>query len=393
MALDTPYRVLVVHNRYQHKGGEDSVCEAEVALLRQRGHEVRLYERDNAEIDKASPVAVARDSVWSRRTVADFNALALEFRPDIVHVHNTFPLISPSLYAAAAAKRIPVVQTLHNFRLSCLQATFLRDGAVCEDCLGGMPWRGVVRACYRGSRSQSAVLAATLLTHRLRGTYRRDVTRYIALNEFCRRKFVEGGLPADRIVIKPNFVDVADVPRTGGAGGLYVGRLSLEKGIGTLARALTLLSGRAQLDVVGTGPEQLSLEGVSGVRLVGWARPEEVLARMRAAAWVVIPSICYESFPRTLAEAFAVGLPVIASRIGALAELVEHKVTGLLFESGSAHSLAEAIAWAGAHPEEMRIMGSNARAVYESKYTAAENYRRLVDIYDGAVRDTLARGG
>lgn len=391
--MDTPYRVLVAHNRYQHKGGEDSVCEAEIALLRQRGHEVRLYERDNAEIDKASPLTVARDSVWSRRTVADINALTLKFRPDIIHVHNTFPLISPSLYAAAAALRIPVVQTLHNFRLSCLQAMFLRDGVVCEDCLGRVPWRGVVRACYRGSRSQSAVLATTLVAHRLRGTYRRDVTRYIALNEFCRRKFIEAGLPADRVVIKPNFVDVPDAPRTPGAGGLYVGRLSPEKGIRTLAQALTLLSGRARLDVVGTGPEQAVLEGQSAVHLIGWAGPDEVLARMRAAAWLVMPSIWYENFPRTLVEAFAVGLPVIASKIGALAELVEHKVTGLLFEPGSVQSLADAIGWAEEHPEDMRIMGSNARAAYVSKYSAPENYRRLIEIYEGAAYDRLTRHG
>jgi glycosyltransferase involved in cell wall biosynthesis len=224
-------RVLVAHNGYQMRGGEDAVVQAEVALLRTRGHPVIEYRRHNDELRDMRTLDAALDTFWSRRTGRDLDRLVAEARPDVVHAHNTFPLISPSLYWAAHRHGIPVVQTLHNFRLMCPQAMFLREGKVCEDCLDKTPWPAVVHRCYRESRPQSAVLSGMLVSHRLLGTWKRRVTRYIALNEFCRRKFVEGGLPASRIVVKPNFVDFArplDVPRSGF---LFVGRLAREKAL------------------------------------------------------------------------------------------------------------------------------------------------------------------
>lgn len=379
----TVRRVLVVHNAYQHRGGEDTVVEAEIALLRAHGHEVETYFRSNDEVGGMSALALAKNTLWADRTSRDLAQWIIRFRPDVIHAHNTFPLISPSLYWAAARAGIPVVQTLHNFRLMCLNALFLREGGVCEDCMGHLPWRGVARACYRGSRTASGALAGMLALHRGLGAYRNKVTRYIALNEFCRNKFIEGGLPAGRVVVKPNFVDFEVPPSALRAGLLYVGRLSVEKGVTTLAGAMARLP-EAQLRVAGDGPEAGLLEGLVGVTRLGTLPGEAVRSEMNRASALVVPSIWYENFPRTIVEAFASGLPVIASRIGALADIVTDGETGLLFEPGNPRDLADKLAWAQAHPERMAQMGQRARAHYEAEFSAGVNYRRLMEIYDEA---------
>lgn len=379
-----PRRVLVVHNAYQQRGGEDSVVEAEINLLRGHGHSVETYLRSNDEVAGLAPPALARQTLWSERTSRDLAALIGRFRPDVIHAHNTFPLVSPALYWAASRAGVPVVQTLHNFRLMCLNALFLREGRVCEDCMGRAPWRGVARACYRDSRAPSAVLAGMLALHRGLGTYRRKVARYIALNEFCRSKFTEAGLPAERIVVKPNFVDFPlplDGPRDGL---LFVGRLSTEKGIATLAAAKALLP-EAQLHVVGDGPEARVLENVAGVSRLGAMSREAVTGEMARALALVVPSIWYETFGLVVVEAFASATPVIASRIGALAELVRDGETGMLFEPGNSRDLADKMAWALAHPAQMAAMGRKARAQYEVEFSAEVNYRRLIQIYDEAM--------
>lgn len=384
--MSTLPRVLFAHNAYQHKGGEDSVVTEEIALLESRGHQVDIFSRHNDDIAAFSSLAVASQTLWSSRTMHDLAARVDSFRPDIIHVHNTFPLISPSLYWAAERAGVPVVQTLHNFRLLCLNALFLRNGQVCEDCLGHLPWRGVRHACYRGSAAASAALAGMLMLHRGLGTYRNKVARYIALNEFCRSKFIEGGLPAERVVVKPNFVDFdapESVPR---AGFLFVGRLSVEKGVATLARAMTLLPD-ARLRVAGDGPEAAVLGDVTGVTRLGSLPGDAVRQEMNHAAALVVPSICYENFPRTMAEAFACSLPVIASRIGALEDIVRDGETGLLFDPGNPHDLADRMAWAQAHPEEMATMGRNARAQYEAEFSGEVNYRCLMEIYDGVLAE------
>ncbi len=379
-------RILLAHNAYKHRGGEDSVVEAEIALLRSHGHPVETYFRSNDDVAGMSSLTLARHTLWSPRTSHDLAELIRCFQPDVIHVHNTFPLISPSLYWVAERAGIPVVQTLHNFRLMCLNALFLREGKVCEDCMGNLPWRGVGRACYRGSHAASAVLAGMLSLHRGLGTYRNKVARYIALNEFCRGKFIEGGLPAERVVVKPNFVDF-DTPQPSlRAGLLFVGRLSVEKGLATLAQAMALLPD-AQLRVAGDGPEAGLLDGVVGVTRLGSLRGAAVSHEMSHAAALVVPSIWYENFPRTIAEAFACGTPVIASRIGAMAELVRDGETGLLFEPGSPSDLADKMAWAQAHTEQMAAMGRTARAQYEAEFSAEVNYRRLMEIYAEALAE------
>ncbi|MGE5452597.1 MAG: glycosyltransferase [Acidobacteriota bacterium] len=376
------WRVLVVHNGYQQRGGEDSVVESEMALLRAHGHEVRLYARHNDEIEGASRLSLAVQTVWSGRTVDEVNALLDAFQPEVVHVHNTFPLISPSVYWAARRRGIPVVQTLHNFRLMCPQAMFLREGRVCEDCLGHVPWRGVMHACYRESRLQTAVLASSVTWHRMVGTYSHAVSLYVALNAFCRDKFIEGGLPAEQVVIKPNFVEDAGLGEGPRSGGLFVGRLSDDKGVPTLLAALRLQPVRLQ--VIGAGEHAEATRAQLGADALGFLPVAEILARMKRAAYLVVPSLWYENFPRTLVEAFSVGLPVIASRLGALAELVEDGVTGLLFEPGDAQDLARKLQWADSHPAEMQAMGLAARSRYLSAYSPAQNIRALTDIYERA---------
>lgn len=383
-------KIVVVHNTYQHRGGEDSVMEAEVALLSSRGHSVELLLRNNNAIPNMTRASVAAQTVWSIDAGREFEALLRAFKPDVVHVHNTFALISPSIYWVADRLGVPVVQTLHNFRLLCSQAMFLREGKVCEDCLGKVPWRGAARGCYRSSKLQSVVLAGMVTLHRVIGTWQSKVTRYIALNEFCRSKFIEGGLPAERIVVKPNFVDFP-APVAGERDGfLFVGRLSVEKGIDVLVGAASVLVDAATR-VGGTGPEIAGLESVKGITTLGALSIDAVKKEMSRATALVLPSIWYENFPRTLVEAFACGLPVIASRIGALGELVSDGLTGLLFEPGNSKDLAEKMLWAQQHPAEMAQMGRNARAVYEAEYTAERNYQQLMVIYADAINAAKAQ--
>jgi glycosyltransferase involved in cell wall biosynthesis len=385
MSEAMPLRVLIVHNAYQQWGGEDSVVQSEVALLRQRGHPVETLIRHNDDVTGMSRVQLAREALWSSRTVAELQGLKATFRPDVIHVHNTLPLVSPSVFWGADQADVPVVQTLHNFRLMCPQAMFVRNGQICEDCLGGLPWRGVLRGCYRDSVAQSAVVAATTVLHRAIGTYRHKVDRYIALNAFCRNKFIEGGLPAERIVIKPNFVDVAGVPSwEGRRGGLYLGRMTEEKGIPILMEALRLSGLASDFESVGGGPLDAAVAEALGPRHAGFQPAEAVPGFLARVAYMVVPSVWYEGFPRTIVEAYAAGVPVIASRLGSLAEVVDDGVTGLLFEPGDAQDLARKLSWAQSHPEAVRAMGQAARRVYEERYTPDQGHAQLIHIYESA---------
>jgi glycosyltransferase involved in cell wall biosynthesis len=383
-------RVLIVHNAYQHKGGEDAVVESEAGLLAANGHAVERLTRHNDEIRTMPRVSLAMESCWSGKSMRRIQNVIDAFKPDVIHAHNTFPLISPSIYWAAERAAIPVVQTLHNFRLLCPQAMFLRQGEVCEDCLGRVPWRGAWHACYRDSRAQSAVVAGMLTLHRALGTYRTKVSRFIALNEFCRRKFVEGGLPAERIVVKPNFVDFPMPHAVRREGFLFVGRLSAEKGLKVLASAARQLSADS-VRVAGAGPESNLLEGIPAIDALGSLSADAVRAEMSRAIALLLPSLWYENFPRTVVEAFGCGLPVIASRIGALADLVEEGVTGLQFEPGNAQDLAGKMRWAQAHPEQMATMGRNARARYEERFTPERNYQQLTAIYRDVIEEASGR--
>jgi len=383
-------RILAVHNLYQIRGGEDECYDAEVKLLREAGHHVDRYVETNDRIATLSKTQVAIKTIWSQEAYETVKQHLTQQPYDAVHVHNFFPLISPSVYYAAHEQGVPIVQTLHNYRLLCPNALFFRDGNVCEDCIGkAVPYPGAVHSCYRESRTASAGVMAMLAFHTAKGTWFNRVDRYIALTEFARQKFIEGGLPAHKILVKPNFVD-PDPGIGGGQGGyaLYVGRLSVEKGLDTLLAAWERLQHPLPLKIVGDGP--LSAEVIEATRRlphVTWLGRKpmaEVHALMGDALCLVFPSKWYETFGRVAIESFAKGTPVVASNIGAIAELVKSGRTGLLFEPANPQDLAAKVEDLLSNPVRLAQMRREARAEFEAKYTTQKNYEQLIDIYTKA---------
>lgn len=382
--------VLTMHNYYRRPGGEDHVFQNEAALLEACGHKVLRYEEHNNRIQE-NPLGAARDAIWSRRTFDCLKNLTRSESFDLAHFHNTFPLISPSAYYAVRRAGVPVVQTLNNFRLICAGGTLSRNGSVCESCVEQrslLP--AIARGCYRNSRPATIALATMLAVHRAAGTYQSQVDIYIAQSEFARRKFIEGRLPPDRIVVKPNFV-TSDIKLGEGQGdfALFAGRLSEEKGIRPLTEAWQSL-GNIPLKVAGDGPLR-DVRWPANVSWLGHQPRQNLLALMQSARVLVFPSICYENAPITVIEAFACGLPVIASNIGSIPEFVTHRKTGLLFASGDAEDLARQVRWAFDHPEELKAMRVNARREYEEKYTAERNYKMLMAIYEMAIENSRRR--
>jgi glycosyltransferase involved in cell wall biosynthesis len=384
-------KILVVYNSYQRPNGEDVVFSQERQILEGGGHEVVTFCRSNFEISSYSAlkqVVLLKRAVWATDTKQEIASVLQQEKPDIVHVHNTFMMISPSIYSACREAGVPAVQTLHNYRLLCPASTFLKHGKICEECVEHSLWRSVAYGCYRDSRAATATAALTVGVHRQIGTWNKLVDGYIALTEFGRQKFIVGGLPAEKIAVKPNFVHPDPGTRQGpGEGALFVGRLSEEKGVGTLLSAWRRLRGSIPLDIVGDGPLRPALEAetqrdmLKSVQFRGWMPRDQSLATMKLARFLIFPSEWYEGFGMTIIEAFACGVPVICSRLGAAEELVADGRTGLHFTPGDAEDLAQKVEWAWAHPEEMEEMGRAARAEFELKYSADRNYQMLLDIY------------
>jgi glycosyltransferase involved in cell wall biosynthesis len=387
-------KVLAVHNAYQHAGGEDVVFESETRLLESHGVAVRRYVEHNATIAGTNRVALAARAIWNPSTYARVSSLLATERPDVVHVHNTMPLVSPSVYAAAWDSGVPVVQTLHNFRLLCPGALLLRDGVVCEKCLGTSTfWPAVVHACYRGSRAATATVAATVATHSALGTWTR-ISRFIALSAFTRSKFIQAGWPPDKFVVQPNFaaLDPGMRPPTAGDYVLYVGRLSPEKGLATLLEAYRRVPTAPVLKIAGDGP-LLSLKTSTdpGVEWLGHQTRASVIELLRNAAVLIVPSESYETAPLAIIEAFAVGTPVITTRLGAMAEMVDDGVTGRHFSAGEPGDLARTITWALHHRPEMAAMASRARRVFDQRYTAERHFISLMEIYQEVIGEQAAR--
>jgi glycosyltransferase involved in cell wall biosynthesis len=381
-------RILLLHNAYQHAGGEDVSVAREHDLLAGRGHDVRLHVVSNQAVrntwDRMRTAAQVPYSVSARRRVASEIQAA---QPDIVHVHNFFPLLTPSVYDACRAARRPVVQTLHNYRLLCVNGTFSRGGDVCEDCLRTpVPWPGVLHACYRGSRGGSAAVAAMLTLHRALGTWAEKVDAYVVPTEFARRMFIRGGLPPEKIAVKPHFVDPDPGPGDGAGGyALFVGRLSPEKGVAALLAAWERLGERVPLKIVGDGPLAPDVATATRrgapVEWLGHQPPDRVRALMKDARVLLFPSLVYETFGMVIAEAYAAGLPVIASEVGSAASLVAHGRSGLLFRRGDPADLAAKVTWLWTHPEERAALSRGARREFQQHYSAEHNYRALMDIY------------
>lgn len=384
-------KVLACHNYYQQRGGEDECFEGEVQLLRSRGVEVSTFTRHNDDVRQMSRWKVSAGTIWSKDSYGRLRAVIRQQLPDVMHFTNTFPLISPAAYAAARSERVPIVQALHNYRLMCPSAVLFRNGRVCEDCVGKfVPWPGVLHKCYRGSLSASAVVGGMLAWHRLMRTWRRNVDLFYTQTEFARRKLIQGGIREDRIVVKPNFIEPD--PGLGGGQGRYavfVGRLDATKGVETLLDAWTRYDAPIPLNIIGDGPMGERVAAVAGegnrIRWLGRLPLEQVLSTIGDALLLVMPSIWYETFGRTVMEAFAKGTPVVASRLGAMNEIVQHGTTGLTFEPGNPAELAACVRRLAQDAAAVAEMRRAARRAYEEKYMAECNFQALMDIYRRAI--------
>lgn len=386
-------KILVCHNSYRYRGGEDQVFDDEVAMLRDAGHEVVTYVRHNAEIESASQFQVAAGTVWNRRSYRELTSIMQREVPAVVHFHNTFPLISPSAYYAARHAGIPVVQTLHNFRLLCPGATLLRDGQVCEQCVGKSFAAASVRhGCYQQSRKASLVAASMLAAHWRLGTWSTAISRYIALTPFARDKFIGGGIPAERIAIKANCVRPDPGFQTHPKQfAVYVGRLSEEKGVRQLLQAWEILGDRIQLKVAGEGPLEPLVRRAQdtggNIELLGKLPHRQVLDLIGNARILVCPSICHEAFGRSVIEAFAAGAAVVASNLEPLNQLVRDGANGLLFRTGDAEDCAAKVQLMLADESRWRNIRQEARQDYEAHYTPQTNCDQLISIYGQAQDD------
>jgi len=376
-------RILVLHSRYLSgaASGENRVVDDEVRLLREAGDDARLWAPMMSR--EWRPSRAGFNAVWSQRASEQVRALIAERPPDVVHCHNLFPMLSPAVLRVAEAKGVPVVMTLHNYRLLCLPATLLRDGRICEACLGRLPWRGVSYGCYRGSHLASAALATSLSVHRALRTFDR-VKIFLAVSDFVRSKHLEAGLPAARLRVKPNFAWPA--ARRNGSGDyfLFLGRLSPEKGMDTLLRAWR--DARASLVVVGDGPEgpRLRPRAPRGVEFRGSVDPQDVSPLLARARALLVPSRSYDGAPRAILEAFAAGVPVIASDIGGLPELVEDGLSGLLVTPD------DPTAWSGAverlmDDAESERLGEGAWRSWRDRYSPERGLAELEAAYRAAL--------
>jgi glycosyltransferase involved in cell wall biosynthesis len=383
-------RILQVHTRYREPGGEDVVVKAEAELLRAAGHEVVQWQAQNPQGTSGAVAALAL-SPWNFRAARSLGRVATRLRPHVAHVHNTWFAMSPSVLPALRRAGVPVVMTLHNYRLLCANGVLFRDGRPCEDCIGTHPWHGLRHRCYRDSALQSLPAAGTIAFHGLLGTWRREVSLFLALNEFSRARFVSGGLPPERIHVKPNFV--ADpgprtVPNSASPTVLYVGRLVAEKGLGVLLEAWRRAAvGSLELVIVGDGSMRPALQrlAVPGVRFAGRLPAEEVRRRMLAARALVLPSLSYEGQPMVALEAVAAGVPVLASDIGGMPELLRPLGSCWLVPPG----VEEAWAAALRRLTDARLVeqgGRQARATYEQSLTEASALDALEAAYELALR-------
>ncbi|MBA4104879.1 MAG: glycosyl transferase family 1 [Pirellula sp.] len=393
-------KILLCHSYYTQRGGEDRSFEEERELLQANGHQVVEYVRRNEELVGASGVKAALTTLWNRQAARDVAELIRTHRPDVLHATNTFPLISPSVCDVAHRAGVAVVQALRNYRLLCANSYLMRDGRPCEECVGrAIPWPAIRHRCYRESAAASAVVGAMQVTHRARGVWRNRVDAFFTLTEFARQKFVDAGLPAEKIHVKYN--SVSPDPGIGAGVGGYValvGRLSPEKGIAT---ALAAWEGNATLPplvVVGAGPLKSQVEAAAArdprISCLGERSNAEAQRVIGDAAALLMPSLWYETFGRTIAEAYATGTPVVASRLGAMAELVDDGVTGALFTAGDPTDLAaKVLQITSASAAERDAMRTAARRAYEGRFLPRHNYTRLLEIYAIALEASQQRRG
>jgi glycosyltransferase involved in cell wall biosynthesis len=384
-------KILQVHNFYQQAGGEDQVVAAERALLLSHGHTVLQYTVHNDDIQQMSSLALGAATIWNQETYRRVQRLISEQSVELMHLHNTLPLISPSVIWAAAAEKAAVIQTLHNYRLLCPAATFYRDGAVCELCLPKTAkWPAVIHRCYRGSRIATAGISTMLGIHHMLGTYQRKVDAYIALTEFARAKFCEGGLPCDRVKVKPNFImNDPGIGRGTGGYALFAGRLTEEKGLTHLLDAWSQCSQALPLKIVGDGPQQPYVRertaALPNVAYLGPCAHERVIELLQDAKFLILPSRWYEGLPMVAVEAMACGTPVVAFGLGSMNDLITDGVNGLKLAIDRPNALVDFLRNSEEFLRNPLQLRAGARAHFERNFTADTNYDLLLTIYEQAV--------
>lgn len=388
-------KILLGHNFYQVPGGEDVVFNNEKLVLEKHGHEIVLFEKYNKNIEISGVRAKLnffKNTVWSKSSAVEISKIIKEFRPDIAHFTNTFPQISPSVYYVLKNHGVPVIQNIQNFRLLCPGAYLMRDNKICEECIHKkIVWPSVKYGCYRKSRLNTLVLLVMLAFHRFLRTYQNYVDLYVVSTQFSKEKLLEAGFPEKKIVVKPNFLITDPLPTTNsGQYALFVGRLSEEKGIRTLLSAWEKLK-HIPLKITGTGPllekarQLINDNNFQNIEILGFMSKPEIYDVFKNARFLIFPSEWYEGFPLTIIEAFACGIPVIASKLGAMDEKITNYQNGIHFNPGDATDLAAKVTWAWSHPQEMQEMGRAARREFETKYTAERNYEILMGIYQKAL--------
>lgn len=393
-------RILFIHNHYRQYGGEDAVSKSEYDLLARKGETIHLYERGNQEFDRYSPLDKASrlfSMAWSNGSYEDVKKIIKDFCPDVAHVYNTHFMVTPAVYYACQEANVPVVQSLYNFRWMCANALFLRNGKHCEECMTRSRWRSVFYRCYRNSALLTACVVKALNTHWQEETWMRAIDAYIVATGYARKKFVEAGIPQEKIFIKPHFIYPDPGMRRKEEGyAFYVGRISEEKGVGSLLKAWEAL-GSSPLKIMGEGPLLAELKsivlakGMSNIEILGYRPEEEYRKFLSQARFLIVPSIGHDNFPRTIAEAYSYGVPVLASSVEGIKEYVKEKVTGATFQAGDAADLANKARWLFKEGN-LAQMGRNARREFEEHYTAEKNYEFLSGIYRRAMEHKKGRG-
>jgi len=391
-------KILVIHNHYREPGGEDAVVEAEVKMLKDRGHKVIVYIRSNKEIEDMSffrrLVFIFRDSIWNKDSYQAIKNIIEKENPDIAHLHNVFLMMSPSVYVALREHGVPMIQTIHNYRLLCPKATFFRKNKICEKCSSGNYIYSIIYRCWRGSGILTLLMSRILQYHERHGTFRKLIDHFITLTKLSRDKFIRAGFDPNSFTTKHNFVHAPeiDLDREIENYALFVGRLSDGKGVATLLSAWQEMEGYSLL-IAGDGPMRKTMENfikknnIKGIQMLGRKTNDEVRQLMYKANFLIFPSEWYECFPVTIVESFAMGTPVIASKIGGMMEIIEEKKTGLFFMPGDPSDLAKKAQWVLAHPEEMRTMGRNARQSYDEHFTPEVNYQTYMDIIQKTIEN------
>lgn len=387
-------KILIIHNHYLEKGGEDEVVKAEARLLEEHGHKVILYEKANEYFTKL-PFFKKLGFLWqelnfSKVVYSEIKQIIKTEKPNIAHIHNIFITITPSVYRALKEENVPVVQSLHNYRFFCLKGTFFRKGAVCEKCKNRKFFNAVIRRCSRNSFVFSFFLARLLYKER---NLFENIDSYIVTSEFSRDKFIELGLEGEKLHLKTNFLtsEQKGISQDNNYM-LFLGRLVDYKGIKTLMSAFKI-NPAFNLKIIGDGPLAEEVRGVvssyDNVEWTGRIKKDLVLEAIKNSSFLIFPSECYENMPLVIIESFAFSKPVLASNLGAVKEFVIDGINGILFEPGNALDLSEKISYLFSHNKERIEMGKNANKFYHERFDKEKNYRYLMSIYAGAINSGI----